>query len=310
MANEVPQFSVATPTRNALDKLRRCVGSVRGQTEVRVEHLVQDACSSDGTAAWLAAQRDQDGALLAVSEADAGMYDAINRAWARSRGQYLSWLNADEQYLPGTLDRVEAVFAAHPQIEVLFANYLVVDAKGLAVALRCEIPLRRFLVANTFLNAQSCTLFFRRSLLERGLLQLDPCLRYAADMELALRLLKHGVRFLHVDEVWSLFGIDGGNLSTHPGAVIETERVARAHGALAWKPLRITAMAARRSERLLRGAYGKRDLTYAYATSEVPEYVTLSARALGGRYSLDNPRGHAEIVAPQAPASFERGAQQ
>ena len=308
MAHESPLFSVATPTRNALDKLRRCVGSVRGQTQVRVEHLVQDACSSDGTVGWLAAQHEQNTALSAVSEPDVGMYDAINRAWARSRGSYLSWLNADEQYLPGTLNRVEGLFAANPRVDVLFSNYLVVDADGLAVALRCEIPLRCFLVANTFLNAQSCTLFFRRSLLERGLLKLDSNLRYAADMELVLRLLQQGVRFLHVDQVWSLFGIDGGNLSTHPGAVIETERVARANGALPWKPLRVTAMAARRAERLLRGAYAKRDLVYAYAVNEIPEYVTLSARALSGRYSMNNPQGCAEVVVPQAPASFKRGA--
>jgi len=301
--NGPPTFSVATPTHNALAKLKRCAGSVRGQGRADIEHLVQDACSNDGTTDWLKSQP----ALRAVSEPDGGMYDAINRAWSLASGRYLSWLNADEQYLPGTLDRVEAVFAANPQVEVVFANYLVVDAEGLAVALRSEIPLRRFLVANTFLNAQSCTLFFRRSLWERGLLKLNANLRYAADMELALRLLQHGVKFLHVDEVWSLFGIDGGNLSTHPAAVIETERVARAHGALPWKPLRVTAMAARRSERLLRGAYAKRDMTYAYALNEVPEYVTLSARALGGSYSLDNPQGCAEVVTSQPSTSFEPG---
>jgi len=298
--SSVPRFSVATPTRNALAKLKRCTGSVRGQGRIDIEHLVQDACSSDGTKDWLLSQQT----LNAVSEPDGGMYDAINRAWSRASGRYLSWLNADEQYLPGTLGRVEAVFAAHPQVDVLFANYLVVDAEGLAVALRCEIPVRRFLVANTFLNAQSCTLFFRRSLLERGLLTLDSKLRYAADMELVLRLLKHGVQFMHVDEVWSLFGIDGGNLSTHVGAVDETECVARAYGALPWKPLRVTAMAARRGERFLRGAYGKRDMTYAYALNEAPDYVTLSARALRGRYSLHNPQGCAEVVVPEPPTSF------
>ena len=299
-------FSIATPTRNALHKLKRCAGSVRGQQRADVEHLVQDACSNDGTSDWL----EMHWPAGAVSEPDSGMYDAINRAWARSSGRYLSWLNADEQYLPGTLDRVEAAFVAHPQVEVLFANYLVVDAEGLAVALRREIPLRRFLVANTFLNAQSCTLFFRRSLVERGLLKLDSSLRYAADMELVLRLLKHGVRCRHVNEVWSLFGIDGGNLSTHPGALLETERVAREYGALAFKPLRLLAMAARRGERMLRGAYANQDLTYAYAVNEIPEYTTLSARALGGRYCLADPQGHAEPVVTQATVSTKQGAPQ
>ena len=84
------QFSIATPTRNALDKLRRCVGSVRGQAGVTLEHLVQDARSDDGSPAWLQLQAQQDPRLQPISAADAGMYDAINRAWARSNGRVLS----------------------------------------------------------------------------------------------------------------------------------------------------------------------------------------------------------------------------
>ena len=106
-----PHFSIATPTRNDLDKLKRCIGSVRGQTSVRVEHLIQDAQSTDGTADWLAAEEGLD----YRSEADHGMYDAINRAWGRARGQILAWLNSDEQYLPGALARVADFFYRHAQ---------------------------------------------------------------------------------------------------------------------------------------------------------------------------------------------------
>jgi glycosyltransferase involved in cell wall biosynthesis len=253
-------FSIATPTRNALIQLRRCVGSLRGQDGVAFEHLVQDAQSSDGSPQWLASQAEQSSALRPVSEPDSGMYDAINRAWSRSTGRYLSWLNADEQYLPGTLRRVQACFDAHPEIDAIFGDYLVVDAQGRAVALRREIPLRRFYVANTFLYAQSCTLFYRRKLWESGLLQLDASLRYAADKDLVLRLMQHGVRFMHLPHVLALFGIDGTNLSTHANMALEAEAVRLRHGGLRWRPLRGLAYGGRRLERLLRGAYGSTDV--------------------------------------------------
>ena len=291
-----PTFSIATPTRNALDKLRRCLGSVRGQTEVSLEHLVQDACSSDGTAAWLAAQGERDAGLLAVSEADTGMYDAINRAWARSRGQYLSWLNADEQYLPGTLARVQAFFESHPSVDVLFADYLVADTQGRAVALRREIPLRRFYVVNTFLNTQSCTMFYRRALWDRGLLTLDSRFRYAADKDLVLRLQSAGAVFHHLPEVLSVFGVDGTNLSMHERMEHEAEQIRRAHGGLRFKPLRALALAARRVERLLRGGYRSTDFAYRYALDEVPHYADYLARAVGGRYTLADTEGRAERV--------------
>ena len=307
-----PTFSVATPTRNALDKLRRCVGSVRGQAGsqagsqaggqpgVHCEHLVQDANSSDGTPQWLAAR--QGPYLQSVSEADTGMYDAINRAWSRAGGRYLSWLNADEQYLPGTLARVQAFFEAHPRVDVLFGDYLVADPQGRAVALRREVPLRRWYVVNSFLNAQSCTLFYRRELWDRGLLRLDSRLRYAADKALVLHLLDEGARFHHLPEVLSVFGIDGSNLSTHRGMEQEAEAVRLAHGAYRWRPLRAAAIAGRRIERLLRGAYRTSDLHYRYAIDEVPNYVEYFARGLGGRYSLQDTQGRAQIVATPAMA--------
>lgn len=304
----MPTFSVATPTRNALDKLKRCVGSVRGQRGVSVQHLVQDACSSDGTARWLVEQESRDGAhsLCGVSEPDAGMYDAINRAWARSNGRVLSWLNADEQYLPGTLQRVQAHLDRHPQVDVLFGDYLVADEAGRAVALRREIPLRRFNVVNAFLNTQSCTMFFRRALLERGALKLDSGYRYAADKALVLRLLDGGARFAHLPEVLSVFGVDGNNLSTHARMEQEAEAIRLAYGGFRWRPLRMLALGARRVERALRGGYRRTDFRYQYALDEVPHYADYQARALGGRYTLADTEGRAErlddtgpVVAPQ-----------
>lgn len=301
------QFSIATPTRNALDKLRRCVGSVRGQTGVTLQHLVQDACSDDGSPGWLRGQAEQDTRLQPVSAADAGMYDAINRAWARSSGRVLSWLNADEQYLPGTLQRVQAYLDSHPHVDVLFADYLVVDEAGRAVALRREIPLRRFNVVNSFLNTQSCTMFFRRALLESGALRLDSAYRYAADKELVLRLLDGGACFAHLPEVLSVFGVDGNNLSTHARMEQEAESIRLAYGGFRWRPLRWLALGARHVERALRGGYRRTDFRYRFALDELPHYADYQARALGGRYTLADTVGRAErLDLNRLPATHER----
>ena len=297
MTGSAPLFSVATPTRNSLAKLKRCVGSVRGQTGVTLEHLVQDALSTDGTADWLAVQRVPAGDLRPASETDAGMYDAINKAWDRSRGRYLSWLNSDEQYLPSTLARVHAFFETHPHVDAMFADYLVADEQGSAIALRREIPLRHFYVANSFLNAQSCTLFFRRALWDQGLLRLDSRLRYAADKDMVLRLMGAGARFHHLPEVLSVFGVDGRNLSTHAGMATEAEQVRRSHGGSRWAPVRALAYGARRVERLVRGAYRPISLEYRFALDEVPHYARFRGVALVGRYTLADTTGRAERVA-------------
>ena len=246
-------FSVATPTRNSLDKLKRCVGSVRGQRDVAVEHLVQDARSSDGTPAWLSTQTD----LRTVSEADAGMYDAINRAWTRAQGEYFSWLNSDEQYLPGTLAKIQTFFETHPAVDVVFGNYIVADPQGRPVALRREIPFRRIYVANSFLNMQSATIFYRRRLWDSGLLRLNSKYRYASDKELILRIASAGKLIAHIPEYLSVFGIDGTNLSTHRQMTEEAEQVRLAYGAFRSNVLRQIVLLGRRIERLLNARVGE-----------------------------------------------------
>lgn len=286
--NQVPlRFSIATPTRNSLDKLKRCVGSVRGQSNARHEHIVQDANSSDGTSEWLSQQLD----ICGVSETDTGMYDAINRAWSRANGDILAWLNSDEQYLPGTLDKVQSYFDAHPQVDVVFGNYVVADIRGQPVALRREIPFRRAYTVNGFLNMQSATIFYRRHLWDAGLLRLDTRYRYAADKDLILRISSAGAVIRHIPDYLAIFGIDGTNLSTHPQMAKEVEAIRTGYGAFSSLALRRLIMAGRHVERLFSGGYQKRTFHYRYAIDEVPHYVDMTATKLGGRYTLTDIRG-------------------
>lgn len=270
------------------------MGSVRGQRGVLLEHLVQDAQSNDGSAAWLKAQAD----LLAVSEPDSGMYDAINRAWARSKAEFLSWLNSDEQYLPGTLARVEAFFKTHPHVDVVFGNYIVTDAQGRPVALRREIPFRRIYAVNSFLYTQSCTLFYRRRLYDKELLQLDSQFRYAADKDLLLRLSAAGAVIAHIPEYLAVFGIDGSNLSTHAQAARESESIRLAHGAFRSRAVRKLVLVGRRVERLLSGGYRPETIRYHYAIDDTPQYVEFETSNVSGRYTLTDIQGRADTVRP------------
>jgi glycosyltransferase involved in cell wall biosynthesis len=277
-------FSIVTPTRNSLHDLKRCVGSVRAQSPVAYEHLPQDAVSADGTPEWLAEQSD----LKAVSQADAGMYDAINRGWARSKGDVLSWLNSDEQYLPGTLDKVRKLFSLHPDVDVVWGDAIVVLSNGDPVSARREIPLRKRYIVNSCLNAMSCTMFFRRRLLEKGLLIFDRDFRSAGDMDLILRLLEAGVGFLHTREYLSLFGLSGSNLSLQSGSEREVQEIRRRHGGARSAALRHFLVAGRRVERLLRGCYAHRDVSYRFAIDEIPHYRDVFAPDIGGRYSASS----------------------
>lgn len=277
------KFSVATPVRNALPGLRRCVGSVRGQRGMEVEHLVQDACSTDGTRTWLERQAD----LNWRCERDAGMYDAINRAWGRASGDILSWLNADEQYLPGALVAMADAFARHPGADVLFADTIIVDAEGDPLAARREIPLRNWYLRHGFLYALSCTLFFRRRLLAEGVLRFDTSYRFAGDYDLMLRLLDAGCRVVHLRRYVALFGVDGRNLSLNPAMEREGDEIRARRGVRGTGPAALASKAARRVERLLTGCYRRDDLDYDMALNETPEYRHVRAARVSPLFTYD-----------------------
>lgn len=274
------KFSIVTPTRNALDKLKRCVGSVRGQQGVDYEHIIQDACSTDGTVEWIRAQHY----VVPCVEKDNGMYDAINRGWSKASGDIYAWLNSDEQYLPGTLMTVSRIFECYPTVDFVRGHTIVVDGEGAAIAARRDIRLSKLYISNSFLNTYSCTLFFRKALWDEGLIRFDEKYRYAADMEMLLRLLQADKRYFYIDKYLALFTFDGSNLSCHQEMLDETADVQRRYGGSSQPVVRKALMVCRYVERLLAGSYRKRSIDYDYATDEIPTYRHISAKAVLGSY--------------------------
>lgn len=277
-----PVFSIVSPTRNVLSKVTRCVGSVRGQKGNALEHLFHDACSTDGTSQWLTAQHD----LQVVVKHDDGMYDAINSGWLRSKGSILSWLNGDEQYLPGTLQVVRQQFELHPDVDFLFGDVIVVGLDGRPVAARRDFRLSPLYIRNGFFSTYSCTMFFRRELLNDGLLLLNSKYRFAADMELILRLLAAGKRALHLPRYLSLFTVDGTNLSLDKRMVDETDQIRRDYGGFETKLARNFVRGFRLIERMMLGRLLPDSVEYDYATDEVPNYVRIRGDGISASYQL------------------------
>src|ERR1019366_3778476 len=99
---------------------------------------------------------------------DSGMYDAVNRGYRRATGDILSYLNCDEQYLPGALGAVQDFFEKNPQIEVALAGTIVTDGTGQYICHRHSLTPHPQHVWFRF-SVLTCALFLRRSVIhERG----------------------------------------------------------------------------------------------------------------------------------------------
>lgn len=279
------KFSVATPVYNGMPSLPGTLGSLRGQAGHEVEHIIHDGGSNDGSLEYLSSQNGID----LSSGADRGMYDAINRCWSRATGNVFSWLNADEQYLPGTLNKVASIFDAHPDVDVVWGNTIMVTPEGEPLAARREIPLRLGYVKNGFLYALSCTMFFRSSLWSEGLLKIDDSFRNAGDGDLVLRLLTNRKRFYHIQDYLSLFGV-GANLTVElsDNMAKEMERLRRDYGALPSPLLRRLVVFGRYAERLIKGCYLPANIEYDFAMNDTPDYRRIRGQGLTGRFTYES----------------------
>ena len=103
------KISVITATWNCADTIGDCLDSINQQKWLRREHVVIDGVSRDGTLALLEKRRHQLDVL--ISEPDKGIYDALNKGIARSTGDVVGFLHADDLYAhPEVLSHVAAAF--------------------------------------------------------------------------------------------------------------------------------------------------------------------------------------------------------
>lgn len=186
-SSELPLVSVVTPCLDPGWRLKRCIDSVKAQTYPRIEHIVVDGGSTDGTIDLLRGTDD----LVWVSESDSGQTEAINKGFAMASGDILTWLNADDEFLPGAIERTVTVFA-DPAIGWSYGNCELVypDKTQLWVS-----PEK--LDADSFdwiMPIPQQGWFVRRWALDR-VEYLDESFSLAMDFELCLRLLAQGIPY-------------------------------------------------------------------------------------------------------------------
>ncbi|GMV97268.1 MAG: hypothetical protein AMXMBFR83_16260 [Phycisphaerae bacterium] len=101
-----PLVSIVIATYNRLARLQRCIAAVRANVGISHETIVVGGGGADGTAEWLAEQRD----LRFIRETGReGCTRAYNKGFRAARGTYVMWLNDDSYPLPGAVEQAVAM---------------------------------------------------------------------------------------------------------------------------------------------------------------------------------------------------------
>jgi glycosyltransferase involved in cell wall biosynthesis len=228
----LPLVSIVTPSLNQGRYIEEAIESVLAQQYPRVEHIVVDGGSSDGTLAIL----ERYGHLRWVSEPDEGQAAAINKGFRMAVGEIFGWLNADDYYLPGAIAAAVAVFR-DTGCGLVHGGWRQIRDDGTQLGDVAPLPFdygRQLERGNAV--CQPGAFFTREAYWAVG--GVDETYTYAMDYELWLKL---GARFpvRHVDRIQAAYRYHEHSKSTarYRAFVPETLRASRRHGGKRLSPL-------------------------------------------------------------------------
>jgi glycosyltransferase involved in cell wall biosynthesis len=204
---DVPLISIVTPSFNQVRFIDETLTSVQSQGYSNYEHIIIDGMSADGTIEILHnrfSNNDQTNGFW-LSEPDSGQSEALNKGFRLAKGEIIGWLNSDDRYQPNCFEHVERAFRTHPEIDILYGDYCLINESGEILRVRREIEFDAFILRyHRVLYIPTTATFFRRRIFDDNN-WLDEKLHYAMDLEFFIRLSERGYQFMHLSNILADF---------------------------------------------------------------------------------------------------------
>jgi glycosyltransferase involved in cell wall biosynthesis len=245
-----PRVSIIIPSFNRARVVSRAIESALDQDFGDLEVLVVDDGSTDDTAEVIGQLADQRVSYLRLP-ANMGQGHARRVGIERARGRFVALLDSDDVWLPGKLATQMTVLERHPDIDLVFTDYLNIDHRASREdsafsLLRPSVAMLRVrevtdrvrviedglpeaIMAANFIGAS--TVVVRQEVLVL-VGSFDGRLRTAEDLELWWRLILAGATFAYVDGILSHRHKDHTSLTSAPDVTPKNSRaVALCHAA-------------------------------------------------------------------------------
>jgi glycosyltransferase involved in cell wall biosynthesis len=188
---QYPKISIVTPVFNQVKYIERTILSILGQEYPRLEYIIVDGGSTDGTLEIIEKYKNK--ISLVISEKDEGMYYALEKGFKHSSGDIMAWLNADDVYHSRAFFIVAELFQQYENIEFLMGQPTTLDEEDRFIhvsELRSWSKFDFYIDGTNWAIQQEST-FWRRSLWVRSGGYIQTNYRLAADCELWARFLTH-----------------------------------------------------------------------------------------------------------------------
>ena len=221
----MPRVSVITPTFNCAPFLERALQSMVDQTYDDYEIIVVDDGSTDETPELI--ERWQ-GKIIYLSQSNAGPSAARNLGVARSQGEFIAYLDADDMWYPGKLEQQVAFLDRHQECGLVHSDLHIIDEQDRFIMKEWHLSRRNAAVRGHCLSElvngcaiQVPTVLERRSCHDRAG-GFDVRFRQSEDYLHWIRAVLNGYTIGYIDEPLAMYRWRSGSLSKNQVEMIES----------------------------------------------------------------------------------------
>ncbi len=190
MGKEDILVTIVTPSYNQGQFIEDTIKSVLNQTYKNIQYIVVDGASKDNTMEVVERYRDK--IDIIISERDKGQTDAINKGFKLAKGELVGWINSDDMLYPYCVEEIVNLYKQNPDGAIFYGSKMeFVDSKNNHIKIwENKIGSRDRLLRKNYDVSQPGS-FYRKDILEK-VDYLDESIYYCMDLDLFLKLLKHG----------------------------------------------------------------------------------------------------------------------
>jgi glycosyltransferase involved in cell wall biosynthesis len=224
------KISIITVCYNSANTIKDTITSVASQKHSDREHIIVDGASRDGTVNIV---KNSTSVTKFVSEADKGIYDAMNKGLALATGDVIGLLNADDFYADDTILTQVAEAFKDASIQACYADLVYVDQKDTSRVIRYwkSRDFKLGLFKWGWMPAHP-TFFVRKEVYDQfG--KFDLQFPRQADFELTMRFLEiKQIKSRYIPKIWVKMRIGGASNNSIKGVIkgnLEAYRACKKH---------------------------------------------------------------------------------
>lgn len=222
------RISIITVCLNSEKTIEQTIQSVLSQDYDDLEYIIVDGKSTDRTLEII--DKYKESISTVISEADTGIYDAMNKGISLATGEIIGIINSDDWYEKKIFKYIRNYFS-ESNADVIYGRMNLIDENGnVKVLIPTDIKKIRY-----EMEIPHSTVFVKKNIYEKyGAFSLKY--QIASDYEMILRFYIKGVRFAYLDKVLANFRL--GGISCRKARLCTLETLAISRNNLKFTPLK------------------------------------------------------------------------